>query len=166
MMLKVNMIREAVLLDTSFFIRLLDEKDPLNKSADEYLKFFLDNEVELMLSAISIAEYCVYGDVTELPMKYLRVIPFNIDHAIKAGEFASVLFEQRKSGATIDRRLIQNDVKLFAQCEILKSVSAFITSDARSRTIFETLRATNLIRFDFVDISTSCNETFGTLGLS
>jgi predicted nucleic acid-binding protein len=36
------MIHKGVLLDTSFFIRLLDKNDPLHNNAKEYYKYFLD----------------------------------------------------------------------------------------------------------------------------
>lgn len=46
----------AVLLDTSFFIRFLNENDPLFKKADGYFRYFLKNEITMIVSTISIAE--------------------------------------------------------------------------------------------------------------
>lgn len=40
------MTHNAVLLDTSFFLRFLNDKDPLFKSADGYFRYFLQNEIE------------------------------------------------------------------------------------------------------------------------
>jgi hypothetical protein len=79
------MTHKAVLLDTSFFLRFLNDTDPLFKNADGYFRYFLEKEITMMISTISIAEYCVGGDVHELPLKNLQLIPFNLDHAKRTG---------------------------------------------------------------------------------
>ena len=75
------MTPKAVLLDTSFFLRFLDDSDPLFKNADGYFRYFIKQEITMMISTISIAEYCVGGDINELPLRNLQIIPFNFDHA-------------------------------------------------------------------------------------
>src|SRR3989304_5594250 len=75
------MMPEGALLDKSFFLRFLNEKDPLFEKADNYYKYFLEKEFSLYISTISIAEYCVGGTVDQLPLKNLLVLPFNINHA-------------------------------------------------------------------------------------
>ncbi len=89
------MRHKAVLLDTSFFLRFLNDEDPLFKNADSYFKYFLQNEIVMMVSTISVAEYCVGGDVHELPLKNLQIIPFNLDHARRTGEFAKIVFQYK-----------------------------------------------------------------------
>lgn len=59
----------AVLLDTSFFCRFLNEDDKLFKNADGYFRYFIQNEIIMMISTISVAEYCVVGDIQELPLR-------------------------------------------------------------------------------------------------
>ena len=61
------MTRRAILLDTSFFMRFLNYGDPLFNNADGYFRYFLQKEIIMMISTISIAEYCVGGDIQELP---------------------------------------------------------------------------------------------------
>ena len=75
-------MKHSVLLDTSFFIRLLNDDDKLHKNARGYFKYFLDKEILMKISTISIAEYCVLGSVEDLPLKNLQIIPFNLDHTI------------------------------------------------------------------------------------
>lgn len=65
---------EGVLLDTSFFLRFLNEKDELFENADKYYRYFLQKGIKLFISTISIAEYCVGGTVEELPLKNLIVL--------------------------------------------------------------------------------------------
>lgn len=60
-------MHKSVLLDTSFFLRFLDDSDPLFKNADIYFRYFIQNEITMMISTISIAEYCVHGNIHELP---------------------------------------------------------------------------------------------------
>ena len=88
--------RRAVLLDTSFFIRFLNDSDPLFKNADRYFRHFLQHEIDMMISTISIAEYCIGGNIHELPLKNLQIVPFNINHAQRTGEFAKIVFQAKK----------------------------------------------------------------------
>ncbi len=47
-------MKHSVMLDTSFFIRLLNEEDPLHTNALGYFKYFLENEINLKVSTISL----------------------------------------------------------------------------------------------------------------
>ncbi|TVQ14015.1 MAG: type II toxin-antitoxin system VapC family toxin, partial [Balneolaceae bacterium] len=131
-------MRHSVLLDTSFFIRLLNDEDPLHKNARDYFKYFIDNEIVTRISTISIAEYCVMGDISELPLRNLQVVPFNLDHAKRAGEFAQTIFAQKNitRAELIPRAIIPNDSKLFAQADYDASTTHFVTSDTRSQATF------------------------------
>jgi hypothetical protein len=105
-------------------------------------------------------EYCVKGQVEELPLKVIQIVPFNATHAIRAGEFARIAFDAR---VRVDERvIIPNDCKLLAQADI-EQVGYYLTSDARSRTIFEVLRTGLGLSFQFIDIREPVNETFGIL---
>jgi len=42
----------------------------------------------MLISTVSIAEYCIGGDIHELPLKNLQIVPFNLNHAQRTGEFA------------------------------------------------------------------------------
>ena len=52
-----------------FFIRLLNEEDPLHENALGYFRYFLEHDFVIKISTIAIAEYCVRGEVSELPLK-------------------------------------------------------------------------------------------------
>ena len=116
------MKHNSVLLDTSFFIRLLNDEDPLHKNAKGYFRYFLENDTVLKVSTISIAEYCVKGKIEDLPLNNLQIIPFNLDHAKKTGEFAEIIFEENKKAVEKlkPRAIIPNDSKLFAQADSIK----------------------------------------------
>ena len=157
----------SALLDTSFFIRLLNDADPLHKNAFNYFKYFLENEIDLKISTISIAEYCVKGKIDELPLKNLQIVPFNIDHAQKTGVFAAAIFEENKVSKLqlSPRAIIPNDAKLFAQADLDATITHFVTSDSRSKSTYTALRKKHHPKFEIIDISTPYNLIFGVLDL-
>lgn len=158
---------DSVLLDTSFFLRFLNEEDPLFEKADKYYQYFLQKEFRLLISTISIAEFCVGGSIDQLPLKNLLVLPFNIDHAKKAGELGRILYDVRKSGELVisERPIIINDAKLFAQAEIESNIQFFVTSDSRSQSLYKIIKNKTSINFSFIDIKTDHREAFGILNL-
>jgi len=155
----------SVLLDTSFLIRLLNSNDPLHKNAVEYYKYFIENDIIMKFSTISIAEFCVRDEVENLPIKNLQIIPFNLDHARVAGKFANSIFNQKNIHNTEirPRAIIPNDSKLFAQAHTDKSITHFITSDSESCKTITLLNKEIKTNFTYVDINTPVNEVFGTL---
>jgi hypothetical protein len=129
------MTHRAVLLDTSFFLRFLNERDSLFKNADGYFRYFLQKEITMMISTISIAEYCVGGDVHELPLRNLQIVPFNLDHSKRTGEFAKIVFLNKGKLKLSERNIIPNDTKLFAQADCENSVEFYLSSDSESHKI-------------------------------
>lgn len=160
-------MKHSVLLDTSFFIRLLNDEDSLHDNAKGYYRYFLEKEVTLKVSTITIAEYCVLGKLDDLPLKNIQIIPFNLDQAVKTGEFAKIIFKLNKltQEKLSPRAIIPNDSKLFAQADLDKSITHFVTSDARSKNTLETLKKELQPKFDIIDISIPYNLTFGILNL-
>jgi len=160
-------MKHSVLLDTSFLIRLLNDEDPLHKNAVGYYKYFLEKEIILKVSTITIAEYCVRGKIEDLPMRNLQLIPFNLDHAEKTGEFADIIFRQKDIANEVlkPRAIIPNDSKLFAQADLDKPVNHFITSDSRSKKALNLLKKETSPKFEIITIDSPFNETFGVLDL-
>lgn len=159
------MTHKAVLLDTSFFLRFLNDSDPLFKNADAYFRYFLQKEITMMVSTISIAEYCVGGDVHELPLRNLQIVPFNLDHSKRTGEFAKIVFQNKEKLKLKERNIIPNDTKLFAQADCEKSIEFYLSSDTESYKIFNLLKKEIAPKFQFFDLKTPYNETFGLLDL-
>ena len=159
------MTHKAVLLDTSFFLRFLNDNDPLFKNADGYFRYFLQKEITMMISTISIAEYCVGGDVHELPLRNLQIVPFNLDHSKRTGEFAKIVFQNKEKLKLKERNIIPNDTKLFAQADCEKAVEFYLSSDTESNKIYNLLRQETTPKFQFIDLNTPHNETFGLLDL-
>lgn len=158
---------EGALLDTSFFMRFLNENDPLFHNADSYYKYLLQKEIKLFISTISIAEYCVGGSLDQLPLKNLIVLPFNINHASKAGEFGRLLFEARKDKKleVNERPIIINDAKLFAQAHIDERINYYLTADTRSNNLYNSIKSKTNLDFSFIDIRNKHSEVFGILDI-
>ncbi len=155
-----------VLLDTSFLIRLLNPVDPLHANARTYFRNFLDRGIVLHLSTISIAEYYVRGSVGELPLKNLRILPFNIHHGVVAGTFTRILFEHRNQlPVQPERLLIPNDAKLMAQAHSELAIGSWATTDRKSSNLYNLLKSRTTIDFQFVDISIPYHEYTGELNL-
>lgn len=160
-------MKSSVLLDTSFFVRLLNDEDPFHDNAKGYFRYFLENEITLKVSTISIAEYCVRGRIDELPLRNIQIIPFNLDHAKRTGQFAEAIFAESKISKEqlSPRAIIPNDSKLFAQADLDKSITYFITSDSRSKNTYSALKKHISPKFEIINISRPYNETFGVLDL-
>jgi len=160
-------MKHSVLLDTSFFVRLLNDQDPLHNNAKGYFRYFLENQIVLKVSTITIAEYCVRGKIEELPLRNIQIVPFNLDQAKRTGEFAEAIFKENKINLIklSPRAIIPNDSKLFAQADLDNTVTHFVTSDSRSKNSYSALKKHIVPKFEIIDISKPHNETFGLLDL-
>ncbi|MCB6061738.1 conserved hypothetical protein [Flavobacterium psychrophilum] len=159
------MMHKSVLLDTSFFIRFLNDNDPLFKNADGYFRYFIKEEITMIISTISIAEYCVGGDIYELPLKNLQIVPFNLDHSKKTGEFAKIIFKNKGKLKLTERNIIPNDTKLFSQAHCENTVEYYLSSDSESLKIYNLLKEETNPKFIFIDLKVPHYETFGILDL-
>jgi len=161
------MKHSSVLLDTSFFIRLLNDEDPLHENAKGYFRYFLEKEIILKVSTITIAEYCVVGEIEDLPLRNIQIVPFNLDQAIRTGEFARIIFAENKltKDKLSPRAIIPNDAKLFSQADLDKSITHFVTSDVRSQKTLRAMKKGTQPNFGIIEISTPYNVSFGILGL-
>lgn len=165
--LEEGMMPKSVLLDTSFLLRFLNENDPLFKNADGYFRYLLENEYTLAISTISVAEYCVGGTMDQLPLRNLKILPFNLEHAKRTGEFAKILYRERRAGNINfkERVLIPNDSKLFAQADVEETITYFVTSDAESLKAYSVLKKHADPHFSILDINQSHFTAFGILAL-
>lgn len=157
----------CVLLDTSFFIRLLNPEEKLHKNAVDYYRYFLEHDIILKVSTIAIAEYCVRGDVFELPLKNMMVLPFNVSHSVKAGKMMAHVYEEKKRrGAVMTQRaIIPNDTKMFAQADVEEDICYYATADAECGKVYDMLKIGHgtCPSFRFIDISIPYSSYFGEL---
>jgi len=121
----------SILLDTSFCIRLFKTEDELHQNAKDYFKYFLDEKIEMYLSSIVVAEYSVKDDANNLPLEYVKIVPFDFFDGKTAGEFHSILINQKEKVVNIKRDVIKDDCKLLAQI-FNRKIEGYITKDKKS----------------------------------
>jgi hypothetical protein len=114
----------------------------------------------ITVSAIAIGEYCVKGDITELPLKNIQTLNYNVIHAVKAGACGAIAFDARKiKEIATNRIVITNDIKLFAQAEI-ERVDYYVTGDKNSSEMYDLLRQETGLSYQFIDIYKTVEESF------
>jgi len=157
----------GILCDTGFLIRLNDPQDDLHLNARGYLKHFLKEGHPIFVSTIALAEYAVKDQIDHLPMKYFRVLPFNIDHAQSAGEFASVVYETRSkiSPPLKDRKIISNDTKMFSQAHTTPIITHYLTADQDCESVYNRLKEEVDTKFQLLHLQTPVHQAFGFLNL-
>ena len=141
------MEQNCVLLDTSFFIRLLNEEDPLHENALGYFRYFLEHDFVIKISTIAIAEYCVRGDVSQRAGKMI----------------AEVYAEKKKRGATIaPRAVVPNDTKMFAQADVEPDINFYGTADVECKKVYDMIKTSEgKLSFEFIDITIPYTTYFG-----
>jgi predicted nucleic acid-binding protein len=157
----------GVLCDTGFLIRLNQPQDPLHANARGYLKHLLAANHRLFVSTIALAEYAVRDKIENLPMRYFQVLPFNIDHAQKAGEFARTVFSQRDqiSAEITQRVIIPNDTKMFAQADVNPQITHYLTADQKCEVVYRLINSSAPMRFQILSLRTPHHQAFGELNL-
>lgn len=154
---------KCILLDTSFFIRLLNPNDPLHQNTLSFFRYFLENNNSLKCSTISVAEYCVRGTSDELPLKNLEILPFNFLHAEKAGQFANAVYANKNALDLSTRLIIPNDTNLFAQAQVEREIDYFATADKESLKIFDFLNQKLSLSFSIINIREPYHSVLGIL---
>lgn len=122
----------------------------------------------MKISTIAVAEFCVKGSLTDLPVRNLMFVPFNMNHAVKAGELMAIVYDERqKRGSQITpRSVVPNDTKMFAQADVINDIKYFCSADSEAAKVHEIMKSRIHVNFQFIDIRThTYNATFGVLDL-
>ena len=154
---------DSILLDTSFCIRLLKNNDALHQNAKDYFKYFLEQKVEIYLSSIVIAEYAVKDDANNLPLEFVKIVPFDFFDGKTAGEFHSILINNKEQVANIERNVIKDDCKLIAQI-FNRKIGAYITKDKKSfEQIFIPIQKAKGFNIELFDLEIPLKDLKGEL---
>lgn len=155
---------KSVLLDCSFCIRLLKRDDEFHQNCVDYFKYFIENNVEMYLSTIVVSEYSV-GDNPEnlLSLNSFRLLEFDFSDAKFSGEFLALLKSLGKFGDFGERKVVINDIKLFAQIHNRK-IDTYITKDRKSfKKMIEPLKEEFNLKFEVIDLTIPLNSKLGRL---
>lgn len=154
---------DSILLDTSFCIRLLKSNDDLHQNAKDYFKYFLEKKIEIFLSSIVVAEYSVKDDPANLPLEFVKIIPFDFFDGKTAGEFHSILLNNKEQFANIERNVIKDDCKLMAQL-FNRNIQGYITKDRKSfGQIITPIQASKSFAIELLDLEIPLKDFKGEL---
>lgn len=118
----------------------------------------------MRVSTIAVAEFCVKGSFEELPLSKILILPFNINHAITAGEMHKACnVKQIRKETETKRDVIINDIKMFAQAHQEIGIDYFVTADSSAIKYYNKIKEETPLSFDFVDISKPLSEYTRTL---
>src|SRR5690606_8163828 len=121
-----------ILLDNSFVTRLLKSNDEFHEVVVEYYQYFLENNIIMYLSTIVVSEYSVADDPDNLlALNSFQLLEFDYEDAKIAGEFFSFLKDDNDLRNNEERKVIINDLKLFAQIKN-REIDAFISKDRKA----------------------------------
>ena len=149
---------DSILLDTSFCIRLLKSNDPLHQNSKDYFKYFLEKKIEIYLSSIVVAEYSVKDDANNLPLQFVKIIPFDFFDGKTAGEFHSILLNNKEHIANIERNVIKDDCKIIAQL-FNRNIQGYITKDKKSfDQIIQPITTNKGFSIELIDLEIPLNE--------
>jgi len=119
---------DPILLDTSFFITLMNETRPHHDTAVDYFDLWVKSGITLYVSTIVLAEFSVKESITDVVKRQLRILPFDYDHAFEAARLFRVWLNLDKSAKpNRSRDTIKDDIKLFAQANV--SGAVFLATD-------------------------------------
>lgn len=122
-------------------------------------EYFLENQIELYLSTIVVSEYAVGDNPDNLLSSHVfRLLEFDYTDAKTAGSFFAELKGNEDLRKSEQRKVIINDVKLFAQIHN-RQIDAYITKDRKSLgKMIEPLYNSHKLNFEFIDLSIPLNE--------
>lgn len=119
---------DGALVDTSFLISLAKPGETNHAAARQYYQGCLDRQVPLYLSTIVVSEFSVKQSVMDLELRNFIVLPFNIDHGMKAGQLWNMISRDDGDSKTV----VKDDLKLIAQCACEGSISHLLTGDDKT----------------------------------
>ena len=129
-------VAKSVLLDTSFLITVFDQNRPNHAQAEQMYFFFIRHGFIMYLSSIVVSEFCVKGDIQDLPLANFLPLGFDMADGVEAGRLNFKDFLP----AGGDRAGVKDDVKLVAQA-VKNGIRYFATED---RPLAEKLLAAQL----------------------
>jgi predicted nucleic acid-binding protein len=118
----------SVLLDTSFLISLNNSNRPNHLIASQYYRYLLDQAIPIYFSAIVAAEFAIKEQITDLPLRNFRILPFNITHSIEAARIWNLLNGHDQGD---NRAVVRDDVKIIAQA-LHEKIPLILTEDANT----------------------------------
>jgi hypothetical protein len=152
------MMSNSVLLDTTFLISLVDDTRPNHTNAKGFYKYFIDNKIAMILSSIVTSEFCVKQQLTDLPLKNFKTLPFNIPDSYHLSHLFLDEFKGQLEGSC--RAAIKDDFKIVSQCSFNK-ITHFITEDQPLCNKLRSLKSNGKIQLNALYLPDGYRIAFG-----
>ena len=107
------MANTSVLLDVSFLASFVDAGRPHHDAAMAFYRYCVAQRVPMFLSTLVADQFARRQPVTDLPLTTLRVLPYNLPHALKAAELAGP-----PGAVAADAAVMPDDLRLLAQAAV------------------------------------------------
>ncbi len=117
---------KAVVVDTGFLICLVSEDRPSHAAATEYYRYFLENDITMLLPTVVVAEFAVKQPPEELPLRNFVIAPFNFDTAKTCAALNAAEQRERMNGHG-QRDAVKDDFKIIAHA--VAEAALFIVTD-------------------------------------
>jgi hypothetical protein len=110
----------------------------------------------MYLSTIAISEFTIKQPITDLPLRNFRVLPFNIDDAIKCGSLIPIFTRDPED----PRAKFKDDFKIISQC-CAQKISHLISEDeATLHKYVKRLHANGQHRVDVILLKNGFDRSF------
>ena len=158
-------MHNAALLDTSFFLRFLNDDSPLFNNADGYFRYFLQKEIKMYIFYNFHCWILCWWWYPGITFKKFTNCTIQYWPCKKNRWICKTGFQNKNKLQLLERNLIPNDYKLFASADIEKNIEFYLLSDAESYKIYRLLKEHLNPKFKFIDLNIPFGETFGVLEL-
>ena len=119
---------KAVVIDTSFLICLVSDNRPSHATAKTYYRYFLENNIAMLLPTVVVAEFAVKQPPEDLPLRNFVVEPFNFEAATTCASLNAAEHRERLSGQG-QRDAVKDDFKIIAHA--VQSQALYLITDDR-----------------------------------
>lgn len=120
----------TVMFDTCALIALTNCNDEFHDIAERCYRELVKGKHRMLVSVISVAEYGVKGELSDIAKLSFLVPVFGMQHAAKAAQFANVTKNIHRE-QQYDRQFIAADTQIIAQAEV-EQVDCILTRDVRT----------------------------------
>ena len=144
----------SVLLDVSFLAAFVDAGRPHHSAAMAFYRYCVAQRVPLFLSTVVAEQFARRQPVTDLPLGTMRVLPYNLPHAVKAAELAG----------PADAPLAVDDLRLLAQAAV-ENIAFVLSEHGRGlHRACVRLRQAGLLRVEAIALADGFDPSWFTGG--
>ena len=135
-------MRNGVFLDTSFLISLANPAEANHQTAALYYRYFLKERMPMAISAIVVAEFCVWQTLSTLTLEQFILLPFTHEDAV----IAAGLDFKAYQGSGGSRPALKDDFKIIGHAQA-RGFGYLITGDGSTMGRYcDDLRARGLLQ--------------------